>query len=223
MAALCDKPAAVFRTRIKICGITRAGDALAAVDAGADAIGLVFHEPSPRAVSIAQAREVVRKLPAFVSLVGLFVNAPPELVRDTCEQLPLHLLQFHGSESPDYCRSFERPWMKALGVAEGAQVARQMADYAEANAIVLDSFRPGVPGGTGEVFDWGLVPPRRACPLVLAGGLNDTNVGEAIRRVKPDAVDVSGGVEDSPGIKNREKLQAFAAAVRAADIHNGNH
>ncbi len=204
-------------TRIKICGITRSGDALAAVDAGADALGLVFYPDSPRAVSVSQAETIVAGLPPMVTLAGLFVNASAQQVRDACSRLPLGLLQFHGDETADFCSGFGLPWMKALRVAGDAPVSDMMQTYTAASAILLDTWRAGVPGGTGESFNWLLVPADSAQPLVLAGGLHAGNVGRAIALVRPYAVDVSGGVEASPGIKDVQKISEFVTAVRAAD------
>ncbi len=190
---------------------------MAAVDAGADAIGLVFYEGSPRAVDIAAAGEILSGFPAMVTVVGLFVDAPREYVEQACTELPLSLLQFHGEEDPAYCASFGKPWMKAVRVAPDTAIEAAAANYAEAAAILLDSFRPGVPGGTGSSFDWELIPTLKARRLVLAGGLNAGNVGTAIATARPFAVDVSGGVEASPGRKSPAAIREFIAAVRAAD------
>jgi phosphoribosylanthranilate isomerase len=211
----------VYRTRIKVCGITRHSDALAAIAAGVDAIGLVFYPNSPRAVSVAQAEQILLGLPPLVTVVGLFVDAQPELVQEACQQLPLGLLQFHGAESQAYCDSFGLPWMKALRVAPESDVQAMMAGYSQANAILLDTYKEGQPGGTGERFDWGKVPAGAAQPIVLAGGLRPDNVGAAVAQCQPYAVDVSGGVESAPGQKDLEKLAEFVAAVSAADRNNG--
>jgi phosphoribosylanthranilate isomerase len=207
----------VSGTRIKICGITRQVDARAAIDAGVDALGLVFYPGSPRALSLDEAGAVVADLPSSICLVGLFVNAAVEQVTAVCSALKLNLLQFHGDESQEYCKQFGVPWMKALRVAEETDVLALMGEYVEADAILLDTWRADAPGGTGEVFNWDKVPRDRSCPLVLAGGLRPDNVGAAIARVRPYAVDVSGGVEASPGIKDPQKIMQFVAAVRAAD------
>ncbi len=205
------------RTRIKICGITRQSDARAAVKAGADALGLVFYPDSPRAVTLTEAEAVVAALPPSVCLVGLFVDAEPELVTEACEALPLSMLQFHGNEKQAYCRDFGLPWMKALRVAPDTDVEAAMEDYSEANAILLDTWRAGIAGGTGESFDWNKVPRETGRTLVLAGGLRPNNVAEAIAAAHPYAVDVSGGVEASPGLKDAGKIAEFIAAVAAAD------
>ena len=205
------------RTRIKICGITRQSDARAAVKAGADALGLVFYPDSPRAVTLTEAEAVVAALPPSVCLVGLFVDAEPELVTEACEALPLSMLQFHGNEKQAYCRDFGLPWMKALRVAPDTDVEAAMEDYSEANAILLDTWRAGIAGGTGESFDWNKVPRETGRRLVLAGGLRPNNVAEAIAAAHPYAVDVSGGVEASPGLKDAGKMAEFITAVAAAD------
>lgn len=206
------------RTRIKICGITCNSDALVAADAGADAIGLVFYAASPRALNIESAQRVVAGLPAFVTLVGLFVDAERSLVANACAGLPLDLLQFHGSEPEAYCSSFERPYMKAIRVAKDTDVAAQVGAYASASAILLDTWREGVPGGTGLSFDWNQVPSQRTgTRIVLAGGLNPANVGAAITQTGAYGVDVSGGVETAPGRKSADKIRAFTQAVQRAD------
>ena len=202
--------------RSKICGITRIEDALAAVEAGADAIGLVFYGKSPREVSIEQAAAIVQALPPFVTSVGLFVDMPRDELQQLLQRLPLDLLQFHGDESPADCEGHGRPYIKALRVRPGKDVAAAMAPYAGARGILLDTFVEGVPGGTGASFDWSLVPENAAKPIILAGGLDAGNVATAIRQVRPYAVDVSGGVEASKGIKDAGKIRAFVRAVRDA-------
>nr|WP_205620821.1 phosphoribosylanthranilate isomerase [Pseudomonas chengduensis] len=202
--------------RSKICGITRIEDALAAVEAGADAIGLVFYGKSPRAVSIEQAAAILQALPPFVTSVGLFVDMPRDELQQLLQLLPLDLLQFHGDESPADCEGYGRPYIKALRVRPGEDVAAAMAPYAGARGILLDTFVEGVPGGTGASFDWSLVPENAAKPIILAGGLDAGNVATAIRQVRPYAVDVSGGVEASKGIKDAGKIRAFVRAVRDA-------
>ena len=190
---------------------------MAAVAAGADAIGLVFYDASPRAVTLEQARHIVAGLPAFVTVVGLFVNADRRTVSDTCAGLPLGLLQFHGDEDEGWCDSFDHPWMKALRVGSATDIAAEAARYSRASAILLDTFRAGVPGGTGEAFDWERIPGSLGRPLVLAGGLTVDNVGVAIATARPFAVDVSGGVEAEPGIKDPALMMNFLSAVVAAD------
>ncbi|MFZ2321134.1 MAG: phosphoribosylanthranilate isomerase [Pseudomonas sp.] len=199
--------------RSKICGITRIEDALIAAEAGADAIGLVFYAKSPRAVSIQQARDIVAALPAFVTTVGLFVNASREELNDVLAGVALDLLQFHGDESPAECESYQRPYIKALRVKPGDDIAQLAAPYAKARGILLDTYVPGVPGGTGAAFDWSLVPSGLSLPVILAGGLSAANVQAAIEQVRPYAVDVSGGVEAGKGIKDAAKIRAFMQAV----------
>lgn len=200
--------------RIKICGITRVEDALAAARAGADAIGLVFHEASPRAVDIQRASLIVRALPPFVTSVGLFVNAEEVRIRQVLERVPLDMLQFHGDEPDDFCRRFARPYLKAVRVRPGVDLDSLAGNWPGASGILLDSYKPGVPGGTGETFDWGLIPAQRNWNLVLAGGLSAGNVREAVDLTQPWAVDVSGGVEAAKGIKDVSKINAFIQEVK---------
>lgn len=202
-------------TRIKICGITRREDAAAAVAAGADALGFVFYEPSSRYVDPAVAADIISTLPPFVTSVGLFVDASQEQVQHVVDLAGLDLLQFHGDETEQECSRFCRPYIKALRVRPGLDVESAAAAYRSARGLLLDAYRPGVPGGTGEVFDWALIPPALASHITLAGGLTPANVAAAITQVKPYAVDVSGGVEAAPGRKDAAKIRAFAAAVRA--------
>jgi phosphoribosylanthranilate isomerase len=209
-----------MRTRIKICGISRNEDARAAVAAGADAIGLVFYPASKRAVSVDAARDIVAGLPAFVTITALFVDAEREAVEQVCGQLPVNLLQFHGNESAEYCESFALPYMKALRVADGEGLIEQIRLYSSAQAILLDTWQPDSPGGTGKSFDWSVIPEEARASIVLAGGLNFENVTTAIDMLQPYAVDVSGGVEISPGVKSGEKMQKFVQAVRDADLQN---
>jgi phosphoribosylanthranilate isomerase len=204
-----SSPLTPSRTRVKICGITRIEDALLAAKLGADAIGLVFYAPSPRAVHIAQAREIVQALPPFVTSVGLFVNAEVAEVQETLQAVPLDLLQFHGEESPEYCAQFNRPYIKAIRMQASTDLAQLAQEYATAQALLLDTYVAGVQGGTGIAFNWQQVPREFSKPLILAGGLNPENVQAAISQVRPYAVDVSGGVEASKGIKDPEKLIAF--------------
>lgn len=200
--------------RIKICGITRVEDALAAAQAGADAIGLVFHAASPRAVSIEQARGIVQALPPFVTVVGLFVDASEADIRAVLDQVPLDLLQFHGDEPDSFCQRFARPYLKAVRVRPGDDLNALAANWPGASGILLDSYKPGVPGGTGETFDWSMIPSQRPWTLVLAGGLHADNVRQAIDMTAPWAVDVSGGVEAAKGIKDVDKINAFIHEVK---------
>jgi phosphoribosylanthranilate isomerase len=202
--------------RSKICGITRIEDALSAAEAGADAIGLVFYAKSPRAVSVQQARTIIAALPPFVTTVGLFVDASRQELEEILAAVPLDLLQFHGDESPAFCEALQRPYIKALRVKPGDDLAAQVAAYGQASGVLLDTYVPGIPGGTGEAFDWSLVPQGLNKPIILAGGLVAENVAAAIRQVRPYAVDVSGGVEAGKGIKDAEKIRAFMRAVKTA-------
>lgn len=203
---------------VKICGITRVEDGLAAAHCGAHAIGLVFHDASPRHVTPQQAAEIIRALPPFVTAVGLFVDAPPELVRATVAAVPLGLLQFHGDESPSYCRQFGHPYLKAVRVRAGVDLLQYASDYQDARALLLDAYVEGTHGGTGTAFDWTLIPPALPLPIVLSGGLSPDNVADAVRSVRPWAVDVSSGVESAKGIKDAAKIAAFISGARNADV-----
>jgi phosphoribosylanthranilate isomerase len=202
-----------MRTRIKICGITRPQDGQDAARLGADAIGLVFYAPSPRAVTVEQAKAVCDALPPFVSRVGLFVNAARAEISKVLAEVSLDLLQFHGDETPAECEGYDRPYIKALRMAANVDVMAQAAAYQSAAGILLDSYEAGVPGGTGQTFDWQRVPTELKQPIILAGGLTMGNVATAIERVQPYAVDVSGGVEAAKGIKDRDKMTAFINEV----------
>jgi len=207
-----------MRTRVKICGITRCEDAQLAVDAGADAIGLVFYEKSPRFVNIELAAEISRVIPAFVSRVALFKDAQQQMIESVLEQVEIDLIQFHGSETADYCEQFNRPYIKAIGM-KGTEhdadfLITSAGNYQSAKAILLDGHAPGEAGGTGESFDWTSVAAVDK-PIVLAGGLTPANVKQAIDLVHPFAVDVSSGVESSPGIKDKDKVAAFMKQVSA--------
>lgn len=204
------------RTRVKICGITQAEDGLAAARCGADAIGLVFYAPSPRHVAIEQARAVVQALPPFVTVVGLFVNAAPQEITEVLRQVRLDALQFHGDETPDQCARFGLPYLKALRVTPTTDIARAAGIYSTAQGLLLDAHVDGVPGGTGQTFDWNLVPRDLTMPLILAGGLSSLNVKQAIRTARPYGVDVSGGVEAAKGIKDAAKIDAFMVEVESA-------
>jgi len=205
-------------TAVKICGITRVEDALAAAHAGAHAIGLVFYPASPRFVDVARAREVSKHLPPFITAVGLFIDPDPSQVRAVLREVPLQLLQFHGDESPELCASFGLPYIKGVRMAPGRDLLQYAALHSRARGLLLDAFVPGVQGGgTGRTFDWALVPRSLPLPVVLAGGLTPANVGDAIRAVRPWAVDVSSGVERDKGIKDASKIAAFVRGVRDAD------
>lgn len=208
----------VHRTRVKICGITRREDGLLAAGLGADAVGLVFYRPSPRFVEPGQARAIRAALPPFVTVVGLFVNAGADQVAAATEQVELDLLQFHGDEEPEFCGQFRRPYIKAIRMRDNADPRREAARYPQAAGFLLDAYRPGVPGGTGETFDWDRVPLDLGRPLILAGGLDPANVAEAIRRTRPYGVDVSGGVEAVKGVKDSDKMLSFIRGV--ASVHD---
>ncbi len=205
------------RTRTKICGITRVEDGLAAASTGADAIGLVFHGASPRNVAVEQAVAICAALPPFVTTVGLFVDAPAATVFDILQKVPLDLLQFHGDESAEYCRSFSRPYIKAIRMADGVDLQMAATEYSDARGLLLDTYHKGIAGGTGETFDWARIPADLALPVILAGGLEPENVAAAVRSVHPFAVDVSSGVEAEKGIKDAAKIIAFIRGVNSAD------
>lgn len=198
-----------MRTRVKICGITRVEDARQAAQLGADAIGLVFYPPSPRNVTIDQAQEIAVSLPPFVSRVGLFVDAEPRDIESVLASVPLDLVQFHGNETAEQCRRYGRPYIKAIRVKPGLDLVVAIDAYPDASAILLDTHSDSVAGGSGEAFDWNRVPANMAKPLILAGGLDATNVDAAIAAVHPYAVDVSSGVEQQKGIKDAAKMAAF--------------
>ena len=205
-------------TRIKICGITRLEDALDAVLSGADALGLVFYDKSPRHISLQQATQIVDAIPPFVTLVGLFVNATAEEVRKVMQAVPLDALQFHGEEDPVFCAQFGRPYLKAIRVKAGVDLVQCAADFAGAQGLLLDAYVEGVPGGTGSAFDWGLIPLDLPLPVILSGGLNPDNVAAAIKKVRPYAVDVSSGVEQRKGIKDAAKVAAFINEISRVDL-----
>lgn len=209
------------RTRIKICGIRDAGMAHAAAQAGADAIGLVFHPQSPRAVDCARARDIAAVVPPFVTVVGLFVDHDEAAVREVLRQVPLGMLQFHGEESAPFCAQFGRPWLRAVRVGPGVDLLECAQRFARASALLLDAQVPGQPGGTGVAFDWTLVPAALPRPVVLSGGLHAGNVGAAIRAVRPWAVDVSSGVESARGVKDAARIAEFVRSVKDADARPG--
>ena len=217
------------RTRVKICGITRVADGLAASAAGADAIGLVFWHGTPRAVDVARAREIADALPPFVTRVALFVDPDPADVRAVLAAVPVDALQFHGAEAPGLCRAFGRPYLKAVHVKDGVDLREYASVYGDAAGLLFDTFRPGdLPGGTGHAFDWSRLTPavqaKLPAPVILSGGLDPANVGAAIRAVRPWAVDVSSGVEERgpdgsarKGLKDAARIAAFVEGVRNAD------
>ena len=208
-----------MRTRVKICGITSSDDVRLAVDAGVDAIGLVFYEKSPRFVSSAQAAEISSLVPAFVSRVALFKDADESMIQTVLQQVEIDLIQFHGSETPAFCERFARPYIKALGMkspeCDADYLIASAEKYQTAKALLLDGHAPGEAGGTGETFDWSAIAAIDK-PVVLAGGLNADNVKQAIEIVHPFAVDVSSGVESTPGLKDKGKVAAFMQQVKTA-------
>ena len=216
-------------TRIKICGITRMEDVLAAANSGADAIGLVFYERSPRHVGIAQAAQLAAALPPFVSVVGLFVDADEAFVREVLSNVSLDMLQFHGDETPEYCAQFGKPYLKAIRVKAGVDLLQCAAHFCSAKGLLLDAHVEGIPGGTGAVFDWTLIPKQLPLPVILSGGLDAGNVAAAIKQVRPYAVDVSSGVEAGgvaaakgintlKGIKDAAKVARFIQEVKKSDV-----
>jgi phosphoribosylanthranilate isomerase len=207
-----------MKTAVKICGVTRTEDALEAARQGAHAIGFVFYRPSPRFVEPDAAAAIVRALPPFVTAVGLFVDAGEDEVRSIASRSGVQLLQFHGAESTEFCARFALPFMKAVRVRPGIDLLQYALDFRNAKALLLDTFQEGLHGGTGAVFDWNLIPQALPLPIVLSGGLTPDNVTEAVRRVKPWAVDVSSGVEVRKGIKDAHKIAAFITGVRNADV-----
>ena len=207
------------RTRIKICGITREEDLAAAVAAGADALGFVFYPPSPRHLTPQRAAQLLARVPAFVTRVGLFVNEPAGAVRAVLAQASLDLLQFHGDEDAVYCASFGKPWIKAARVKAGFDLLEYASAFADAPGVcglLLDAHIEGY-GGGGQTFDWSLIPQSLPLPVILSGGLHPGNVAGAVRAVRPWAVDVSSGVEAARGIKDVQKITEFIAGVREAD------
>ena len=205
-------------TRVKICGITRVEDTLAVAQAGANAIGLVFYERSPRHVGIELAARLAAAPPPFVSVVGLFVDADAAFVREVLAQVPLDLLQFHGDETPEYCAQSGKPYLKAIRVRAGVDLLQCASDFRSARGLLLDAHVEGVPGGTGKAFDWALIPKRLPLPVILSGGLDAANVAAAIKQVRPYAVDVSSGVEAVKGIKDAAKIARFMQEVKQADV-----
>ncbi|MEL0612956.1 phosphoribosylanthranilate isomerase [Marinomonas arenicola] len=200
--------------RVKICGITNLEDALAACDYGADALGFVFYPKSPRYIDPVKANEIVAQLPPFVVPVALFVDAQAEDIESVVANNARWLIQFHGNESEAECLPYNRPYIKALRVKEGDDLLLAAQSYPSASAILLDAYKAGVPGGTGEVFNWSLIPEALPLPVILAGGLTPDNVARAVEQVAPYAVDVSGGVEASKGLKNNAKVKQFISGAK---------
>ena len=207
-----------MRTRVKICGFTRADDALAAANLGVDAIGLVFYGPSSRNVGIEQAAAIVCGLPAFVSVVGLFVDADAAWIREVLSRVNIDCLQFHGDEAPDACRLYGKPYIKAIRMRPGVDLASLEARYADAAGLLLDAYHPGVQGGTGSGFDWDMIPRNGKLPMILAGGLSPENAALAVQQVRPYALDVSSGVEADKGVKDAAKMAAFIRKTNQATL-----
>jgi phosphoribosylanthranilate isomerase len=206
-----------MRTRVKICGITRHGDALEAIRHGADALGFILWKKSPRYIPAQRMADIARELPSFITAVAVFVNPSGEDVLALLDAWPAATLQFHGEETPAFCAQFGRPWVKTARARPGSDLVECLSPYGGASAWLVDAFHEQLYGGTGSRFDWNLVPPNLSTPLILSGGLARDNVGEAIRVLHPHAVDVSTGVEHAKGIKDAAKIAAFMAEVRAAD------
>jgi len=217
-----ENNSSITRVRIKICGITRVEDALAATRLGADAIGLVFYPDSPRAVGIDTARRIAGMLPPFVTRVGLFVNATVDEINKVLQAVALDLLQFHGTEEPSECARYSKPYIKAVRMSDVVDVQREARRYADASALLLDAYVKGKHGGTGATFNWSSVPADVGKPIILAGGLTAENVASAIRQILPYAVDVSGGVESGKGIKDASKMAEFIREVRYAESQIGH-
>ena len=203
-----------MRTRIKICGITSIDDARTAAELGADAIGLVFYTPSPRNVGLEQARAIVAAIPPFVTVVGLFVDPAPDQVESVLRGCSINVLQFHGNEAPDFCGSFGLPYIKAARVRADSDLLQYLSPYHAAQGWLLDAYHDRLYGGSGESFDWKLIPHHLARPVILSGGLTPDNVGAAVRQVRPWAVDVSSGVEAAKGFKDAAKIAAFVTGVK---------
>ena len=206
-----------MRTRVKICGFTRAEDAVCAAQLGVDAIGLVFYPPSPRNVDIEQAVKIVDALPAFVSVVALFVDEKESLIREVLDRVPIDCLQFHGDEPAEACRLYGKRYMKAVRMQDGIDVTDLALQYHDAAGLLLDAYHPGAKGGTGSRFNWELIPEHCALPIVLAGGLDMSNARQAVQTVRPYALDVSSGVEAKKGIKDALKMAAFVREVNEGD------
>jgi phosphoribosylanthranilate isomerase len=205
-----------MRTRVKICGFTRAEDAVIAAGLGVDAIGLVFYPPSPRNVAIEQAVAITQALPAFVSVVGLFVDAEPEFIKNVLSQVSIDCLQFHGEESPEACRLYGKPFIKAIRMKADTNLSELAKQYADAAGLLLDAYHPGIQGGTGNVFDWELIKNQGKLPIILAGGLSPDNAELAVQQVRPYALDVSSGVEAEKGIKDATKMAEFIKKTNLA-------
>lgn len=211
----------MMRTRVKICGFTQVDTALEAARLGVDAIGLVFYPTSPRNVSIEQASHIARALPAFVSVVALFVDADADLIENVLAKVAVDCIQFHGDETPEECRRYAKPYIKAIRVRDETDLDTVQQQYHDAAGILLDAYHPGMPGGSGCSFNWELIPRQTRLPIILAGGLTVENVDQAIEQVRPYAVDVSSGVEAGKGVKSAEKMAAFIKrTIRATENYD---
>ena len=206
-----------MRTRVKICGFTRIEEAVYAARQGVDAIGLVFYPPSPRHVEIEQAIRIVNALPAFTSVVALFVDEQEARIREVLARVPIDCLQFHGDEPAEACRIYDKRYIKAVSMREGIDIAALADHYHDAAGLLLDAFHPDTKGGTGSQFDWAMIPQSCTLPVILAGGLDETNAKQAVQAVRPYALDVSSGVESAKGIKDSLKIAAFIKQVNEAD------
>ena len=210
----------VQRTRVKICGITGVDDALSVARHGVDAIGLVFYEKSPRNITIEKAMEICHAVPAFVTLVALFMDADPDDIKQVTAQVPIDLLQFHGKETPEFCAQFGLPFIKAIGMAGQTDIEQYCNEFKQARGFLLDSHVLGKAGGSGQVFDWGDIPESMRGDIILAGGLNPGNVADAIQQVRPYAIDVSSGVESSSGVKDEQLIANFMNQVKRVDCEH---
>lgn len=207
-----------MRTRVKICGFTRVEDAQAAARLGVDAVGLVFYRPSPRNVAIEQAAAIARALPAFVNVVGLFVDAEPSFIREVMRQVPIDCLQFHGDETAEACRLYDKRYIKAVRMRPEISLSQLETEYADSAGLLLDAYHPGVQGGTGSGFDWSMIPRGSKLPIILAGGLGPENADLAVKQVRPHALDVSSGVEAAKGIKDEAKMAEFIKKTNQATL-----
>lgn len=209
-----------MRTRIKICGFTQVDEAVATAYLGVDAIGLVFYQPSPRNVAIDQALAIVQALPAFVTVVALFVDPQSETIEQILAQVPIDVIQFHGDEQADFCRSFNKPYIKAVAMRAGVDLATLVTPYYDASALLLDAYDAKAKGGTGNCFNWDLIPKQCPLPIILAGGLTADNARQAVQQVRPYALDLSSGVEINKGFKDVAKIAALLTEVNAGDRSN---
>ena len=206
-----------MRTRTKICGFTRVDDAVAAAKLGVDAIGLVFYPPSPRNVDLEQAIDIVNALPAFTTVVALFVDEKETRIKEILSQVSVDCIQFHGNETAADCRVYNKRYIKAIRMKQGLDIIKISTDYQDASALLLDAYHPGIQGGSGSQFDWDLIPESNSLPIILAGGLDERNAQQAVQKVSPYALDVSSGVEIAKGIKDAAKMAAFIEAINEGD------